>query len=137
LKRIVLDASVMLGAHLPDEQVKAAVGLFRTATGMVFHVPQIWHVELGNAMLMAVRRNRIPASTLDSALEKLAGLIVTVDALTGEKAWFETIALAQKHRMTLYDAAYLELALRLNAQLATLDERLAEAARLEDVELTL
>ena len=137
MRNIVLDASVVLGAHLPDERNDAAIRLFKEGQDAVFHVPQIWHVEVGNALLMAVRRNRIPVEELVTALRIIEGVDLAIDTMTGQTAWHETMRLAQKHRLSLYDSAYLELAARLGANLATLDARLAAAAKLEDVALAL
>ncbi len=131
----MLDASVIVGAHLPDEQSLAAIAVFSEAKDVVFHVPQIWHVEVGNALLMAVRRSRMPEQALSAAIRKIEGLDVVVDPRTGQSAWHETLHLAQKHRLSLYDASHLELASRLEAALATLDSRLVTAAREENVEL--
>lgn len=135
MTQIVLDASVVLGAYLPDEQHENAVALFSPASNAAFHAPEIWRTETGNALLMSTRRDRLTVASLEGVLERLAKLIVTIDTLTGLYAWSDTMALAQKHRLTLYDSCYLELAKRLGAQLATLDGRLAAAAKLEDVEL--
>lgn len=135
MKRVVLDASVALGAFLPDENHQGAVAVFAAASGLEFHVPEIWKVEIGNAFLMAVRRERIPASMLELVLESLGKLAVQTDPHTGRLAWSQTMALAQKHRLTLYDAAYLELAVRREAALATLDARLGSAALKEGLEL--
>lgn len=71
---------------------------------------------------------------LTALLENLGGIEVVQDERTSRNAWSQTLALAQKHRLTLYDACYLELAAQIGAKLATLDARLAAAARLEDVE---
>jgi predicted nucleic acid-binding protein len=134
LSRAVIDASVVLGAFLPDEFVPKARSLFAKAESIEFHVPQIWHVETGNALLMANRRGRIDASMLTALLRDLSGFEVVQDERTSRNAWSQTLTLALKHRLTLYDASYLELALRLGSQLATLDARLAAAAKSEEVD---
>jgi predicted nucleic acid-binding protein len=133
----VLDASVVLGAFLPDERHEESIVLFFPKKDVAFHAPEIWRAETGNGLLMTTRRNRLSIASLDRVLEELSALVVTIDSLTGHHAWNDTMALALKHRLTLYDACYLELAKRLGAQLATLDGRLAAAAELEDVELAL
>jgi predicted nucleic acid-binding protein len=137
LNRTVIDASAVLGAFMPDEFVPEARALFANSENIEFHVPQIWHVETGNALLMANRRGRIDASMLASLLQDLSGMEFVQDERTSQYAWSQTLTLALKHRLTLYDASYLELALRLDANLATLDARLSAAAKSEDVELAL
>jgi len=68
-------------------------------------------------------------------LAGLEGLPIRIDRETGDRAWLETLAVADKHRLTVYDATYLELALRLALPLATLDDDLRQAAQLEGLVL--
>ncbi len=91
--------------------------------------PAIWPLEVLNGLTMAERRGR-----LDSARRhQLAGFYVTCPSLlmseTAEQAWTATMRLSERHRLTLYDAAYLELAQRLELSLATLDQELRSAAK--------
>lgn len=127
----------MLGAFLPDEFDPAARAVFANADTSDFHAPEIWSVETGNAILMANRRGRIDDEMLRALLRDLAVITVGQDKQTRQNAWGPTLLLAQKHRLTLYDACYLELAKRLKAKLATMDQRLAAAAKLENVALAI
>ena len=77
---------------------------------------------------MAVRRHRIDADFRRAALADLALLDITTDPYTDSFAWGETLTLADRFRLTLYDAAYLELAQRRTLPLATLDKELCDAA---------
>jgi predicted nucleic acid-binding protein len=77
---------------------------------------------------VAVRRGRIEATFRDAALADLTLLDITTDQLTDGQAWRETLALAETFGLTLYDAAYLELAQRRKLPLATLDRQLHDAA---------
>jgi len=77
---------------------------------------------------MAMRRKRIDAAFRDRGLTHLGELPVAVDSETDAHAWTTTLRLADRFDLTLYDAAYLELALRLSAPLATRDEALRSAA---------
>ena len=98
-------------------------------------VAQHWPLEVGNTLLMGERRKR--SSPADSAhfLGILGALGIATDAETGANATSATLALARSHNLTLYDSAYLELAMRRRLPLATLDQDLrellerAEAAR--------
>jgi predicted nucleic acid-binding protein len=92
-------------------------------------VPVHWPLEVANALLMAVRRARIDAGFRDAALRDLAALPIVLDPETSSRAWHDTLRLADAHRLTAYDAAYLELAHRRALPLATLDAELRAAAR--------
>jgi predicted nucleic acid-binding protein len=90
---------------------------------------------VANALEMGVRKGRSSAAFRDAALVDLALLPVTVDLETDRQAWGATAKLAARHQLTLYDAAYLELARRRCLPLATLDRELRHAATAEDVPL--
>ena len=83
--------------------------------------------------MSASRRNRIAPSLVADLLLDLDTLNVTLDEVSDVQAWQATLHLAQRHRLTVYDAAYLELAQRQRMPLATLDGDLARAARDEGV----
>jgi predicted nucleic acid-binding protein len=128
LRRIVLDASVALAWCFDDEgspYAKEILDLLRTAEAFV---PPIWPLEVSNALLGAERRKRLTESDSKQFLRLIDGLGVTVDTPRGLTAVSETLALARKHGLTACDAAYLELAVRLGAPLATLDHDLGKAA---------
>jgi predicted nucleic acid-binding protein len=98
-------------------------------------VPGLWRLEVANVLEMGVRRKRHDAAFRDATLADLAQLPIQVDAETDQHAWGATLHLAERHQLTLYDAAYLELALRRDLPLATLDEDLRRAASAEKVAL--
>lgn len=84
---------------------------------------------------VAERRGRLDRPARSVAMRQLRSLAVTTQADTGDHAWTETSRLADVHRLTIYDAAYLELALRVHASLATRDADLIHAAHAEGVEV--
>jgi predicted nucleic acid-binding protein len=96
-------------------------------------VPAHWRLEVGNALLMAERRGRIRAGRVDAVWRLLAALPIEVDAETNARAWEGAAELARRHGLTLYDAAYLELAARRRLPLATFDGALVRAAGVERV----
>ena len=98
-------------------------------------VPGLWRLEVANVLEMKVRRGQINAEFQGVTLADLALLPISLDLETHEQAWSATARLAARHRLTVYDAAYLELALRRGLPLATLDRDLRDAARIERVEL--
>jgi predicted nucleic acid-binding protein len=132
---LVLDSSVTLARVWSDETTDAVRQVFESLRDHGAWVPSLWRLEVANALEMAVRRGRHPAEFRDGALADLALLPIQIDPETDRQAWGATVHLATKHRLTLYDAAYLELALRRNLPLATLDEDLRAAARTEKLEV--
>ena len=114
---LVLDSSITISWCLPDEggtdQIQEAVA----RSGAI--APAHWPLEVVNALLMAERRQRISADFRDAALRDLGALPIVLDPETSTRAWDETLRLADAHRLTAYDAAYLELARRRALPLAT------------------
>lgn len=124
----VLDASMTLAAALPDENSDAARAVLGRASKMGAWVPAIWHLEVANALQIGARRGRCSAAFVDHTLERLASVPIEVDAETAARSWRDTLELARTENLTVYDAAYLELAVRRGLALASLDEQLTQAA---------
>jgi predicted nucleic acid-binding protein len=125
---LVLDSSLTL-AWLYSEELTDAVRLvFERVTASRAWVPSLWRLEVANSLQMAVRRKRIDAIFRDASLADLSLLNIATDPDTDLFAWSDSLQLAERFSLTLYDAAYLELALRLSLPLATLDEELRTAA---------
>lgn len=134
----VLDCSATLPWVFADEATPAADELLdRLSHGVCAWVPALWHLELGNVLLGARRRNRIDQAGIEAFLSRLAVYDIAVDDQTMERAWQKTLDLALQHGLSTYDAAYLELALRRGLPLATLDRELIVAARTCGVTLPL
>ena len=100
-------------------------------------VPSLWHLELGNALLVAQKRGRIDRAGIENALLQLESFHIMLDPETTTHALHKTLALALQYHLTTYDAAYLELALRRNLPLATLDDALIKAAKSAGIPLRL
>jgi len=91
-------------------------------------VPGHWILEVTNGLLLAARRGRLRPDEDLEIMERLVQLGVRVDDETWDRGWRETLFLARRFGLTTYDAAYLELAARRDAPLATTDTALALAA---------
>ena len=91
-------------------------------------MPGLWRLEVGNVLLEAERRGRISARDVAQRLDLIAALPISVDPETADRAWRDRLSLARAERLTVYDAAYLELAVRRDLPLLTLDHDLARAA---------
>jgi predicted nucleic acid-binding protein len=133
---IVLDSSMALAWLFEDENSDQATNVLQQVTETGATVPSLWRLEVANALQMAVRRGRIDTAFRDASLVDLAALAIVIDSETDHQAWRTTLHLADSCKLTLYDAAYLELAQRLNLPLATLDQALANAAVNIDITLS-
>jgi predicted nucleic acid-binding protein len=128
----VLDASAAASWAFRDEDhVAADVALARLRADTAL-VPALWWFELRNILIVNERRQRLTAAQGTLFLRDLARLPIVEDHPPREQ---EVLRLARLHRLTVYDATYLELALRHGVALSTLDKLLVEAARAEGVEL--
>jgi predicted nucleic acid-binding protein len=125
---LVLDSSVALAWVYDDEGSAATDRVLDLVVQSEAWVPAIWRLEVANSLEQAVRRGRIDALFRDAALADLSNLDIRIDTETNAYAWTTTLALAERFGLTLYDAAYLELARRRNLPLASLDRDLRVAA---------
>jgi predicted nucleic acid-binding protein len=132
---LVLDSSVTLAWVYSAEATPAILRVLEVVSDAGAWVPSLWRLEVANILEMGVRRNRHGAAFRDATLADLALLPVKIDAETERYAWSTTLRMAERHRLTLYDAAYLELALRRKLPLASLDMELRAAASAENAVL--
>ena len=128
----VLDASVAGPWVLADEPSEAATRIAHRLLTENALVPTLWWYEVRNLLVVCERRGRLNQSDSDLFLSRLADCPIEVDAAAN---WDEVMRLARKHRLTVYDASYLELAIRSGAPVATLDGALQKAAATEGVAL--
>jgi predicted nucleic acid-binding protein len=128
----VVDASMAACWLMPDEFDETAL----SALGLVDEgdviAPALWWFDVRNLLVVNERRGRLSAAQSEGALAILQRLKIGLDRFPDE---LTIMRFARKHRLTVYDAAYLELAWRKEIPLATLDRRLAEAARAEKITL--
>jgi predicted nucleic acid-binding protein len=130
---LVVDSSVTLAWVYSEETTDAITEVLDRLRDRGAWVPALWRLEVANVLEMNVRRRRHDAAFRDASLADLAVLPIGIDAETDRHAWGATVRLAARHRLTLYDAAYLELAQRRGLPLATLDKELRDAATAEGV----
>ena len=131
----VLDCSVALAWVLPDEGSAYADALLERLVAEGAVVPPVWPLEVGNVLLVALRRRRIRQTEFEPLLERLKRLPIEVDLGTTDHAFAGVLVLAAQHGLTTYDAAYLELARRRRLPLATLDKQLRSACRAAKIEV--
>ena len=132
---LVIDCSVTMAWYFKDEAtpytnaVRAALATERAA------VPALWPLEVANVLLMGERRKRSTQAKATKWLRFLAALPIAVDTQTPALAFDPILTLARSHKLTAYDAAYLELAMRLGVPLAARDAALEKAAQAVGVPL--
>lgn len=131
----VLDNSVALAWCFESEQTKPVMALLARVTEAGAMAPQLWPIEATNGLPMAERRGRISAEVRQRLAGFLQALPIRIDDETAVRVRTTTIQLAAQHRLTAYDASYLELAIRRGLPLATHDKQLIAAAPLVGVAL--
>jgi predicted nucleic acid-binding protein len=128
----VIDASVVVCWYSPDESHPIADYAAQEITKISATVPELFWFELRNVLLVGERSGRITAIETARFLRLVNELPIEIDHEPDEGL---VLSLARKHKLTVYDAAYLELALRRRLPIATLDRALVQAARSENVVL--
>jgi predicted nucleic acid-binding protein len=131
---VVIDPSVIVPLALTDEDREPALKVLDAVQSEGATVPALFWFEARNILIVAERRGRITPADTSAFLTDLSALQVAVDRVPDESVH---LALARDQRLTVYDASYLELALRLNAPLATLDRALVAAANAMGAKLLL
>jgi predicted nucleic acid-binding protein len=130
------DASVTIPWCARDEATPGTDALLdRLRSGDTAIVPPLWAYEVTNALLHLKQRRRITADEMSRFLDDLRALPIEVDAEGVEQIFDRVLVLADRHRLTVYDASYLELSLRTGHSLATLDGGLERAAQAEHAPL--
>jgi len=124
----VLDASVALTWCFKNEATEAADRMLERLADEEAYVPGIWHLEIANVLALSERRRRITPAHSAEFIAMLETLVIVVDEETPSRAFGRVIGLAREERLTAYDAAYLELAMRLGLPLASKDGDLCDAA---------
>lgn len=132
---IVLDASVALAWCFPDEVSDYADRVLLQAQGSDLHVPALWAIEIANALWIGERRGRIHSPEIRRFADLLTDLNIVEDLQRLPVAVGNILPLAREHNISAYDAAYLDLAIRRRAPLATLDAAQQAAARAADIEV--
>ena len=126
---LVIDSSITLAWFFEDERTERADAVMRQVAKAGAVVPSLWRLEIANALQSALRRKRINAAFRDASIADLRSFPIAVDSETDRHAWGTSLTLAERCQLTLYDAAYLELAQRLRLPLASLDQDLRAASR--------
>jgi len=131
--RFVVDNSVVMAWCFKDEASWYADTVLTSLTGESAVVPGIWAQEVVNVLLVAERHKRLHESDSVRFISLLTQLPIIVEHTWPERSMKELLAIGRNYSLSAYDAAYLELAMRQGLPIATLDNKLIEAARRVDV----
>jgi len=132
---IVIDASVALAWCFPDEASDYADAVLVALEGQTAMVPAIWPVEIANALMIGERRKRIRQPEVRRFIELLKGLSILEDGQPLADTVSNILPLAREYDLSAYDAAYLNVAVRHGAPLATLDAALQKASRASGIKI--
>ena len=128
MSRFVLDNSVVMAWYFEDEANDFTAAILQSLASSEALVPTIWPLEVANVLLVGERRGRSTEARTSRFIALLDALPIRVDAATSQRALSEILTLAREQRLSAYDAAYLELAMREGVSLATQDQALRRAA---------
>jgi predicted nucleic acid-binding protein len=126
---LVLDASLTLSWYFEDERTPTVDAVLDQVAASSAVVPSLWRIEVANGLQMAIRRNRIDRDFRDRAVRHLSLLPIVIDPETDAYVWTATLRLSDRFGLTVYDAAYLELAQRRDLPLASIDKALRTAGQ--------
>lgn len=125
---LVIDCSIVMSWCFADEATATSAKVQDRLVNEAAIVPSHWSLEVANVLLMAEKRKRISAAHSTQFVNLLETLDIQVDDEVGNRAFGHILPLSRSHKLTSYDAAYLELALRRQLPLASLDDDLRRAA---------
>ena len=132
---VVIDNSVVMSWCFADEANQYADDVLESLRCVRAFVPCIWPLEVGNVLVVAERRGRLRYVDSVRFWELLSELPIDVEQQLSEKVMMNIFTLAREAQLSTYDASYLELAIRKNLPLATLDKALLRAAEKFNVEI--
>ena len=131
----VVDCSMAMAWCFKDEATDETKAIFRRLSKESVLVPAHWHLEIANTLLVSERRKRITVGESAQFLGTLESLDIEIDQEISNRAFRDILPLGRVHRLTSYDAAYLDLALCRGLPLASLDDDLRRAAKKLGVKL--
>ena len=132
-EKFVVDNSVVMTWCFGDETNKYSDAVLDGLNTSTAFVPSIWPLEVGNVLLVAERRKRLSVADSTRFIALIAELPIIVQQEQPERMMEDIVALARKHKISTYDASYLDLAMRKGVPIATPDNKLIEAAKRIDV----
>lgn len=128
MKRFVLDCSVTMAWCFENEADPRADAVLDSLSSAAASVPCLWGLEVANVLLVGERRGRLTEADVSAFVSRLQQMPIEQEPVPDFAAIARVLTVARDHELSAYDAAYLELAMRLGLPLATLDAQLQSAA---------
>jgi predicted nucleic acid-binding protein len=125
----VVDNSVVMTWCFADETDKYSDAVLDSLVVSTAFVPSIWPLEVGNVLLVAEGRKRLSEADSTRFIALLGELSIVIEQEEPERMMKDVVALARKHKISTYDASYLDLAMRKGLPIASLDKGLRKAAK--------
>lgn len=137
MSRFVLDSTVTMAWCFTDEATEFSETQLSRLSDLTDSaiVPALWLYEVVNVAELAVRKGRITEEKASAFLQSLADLPIEIETPTQRQMFVSVRALVGQHKLTAYDASYLEVAIRQRLPIATLDNALAHAAQNAGIDL--
>jgi predicted nucleic acid-binding protein len=132
---LIVDCSIAMTWLFEDERTQKTDEIQDRLANEAAIVPHHWPLEVANVLALAERRRRISRTDSEQFLQLLAVMVITVDRACEFEKIGQLLPLCREHGLTSYDSAYLELAIRMNLPIATLDKDLRRAATKAGIEL--
>ena len=133
MNSFVVDNSVVMSWCFNDEANKYGDAVLDRLAESTAIVPPIWPLEVVNVLLVAERRNRLKQVDSVRFITLLSQLPIVVEHEGPERKMKDLLSLGRANNLSSYDAAYLDLAMRNDCPIATLDKKLIEAAKKVDI----
>ena len=133
---LVIDCSFIISSILPDELQLKVDKVYNEISNKLYnvYVPAIFYLECNNVLLSSLKNQRIMKNDYEKYIQLINNLPVTVDKFCSDSESLYSIGrIAQTYNLTSYDASYLELALRLEAKVATLDKVLTYSCKVANI----
>ena len=140
MTQFVLDNSVAMRWHLESGKIadqKYAEAVLLSLANAEALVPNLWHLEATSVLVSAEMRGDTATGDVERFIAQVENLPIQVDSLTAHQAFNRILSLSRAYKLSSYDAAYLELAIREGLPLATLDKNLLKAAKKADIPIYL
>jgi predicted nucleic acid-binding protein len=137
---LVVDCSFIMSSVLPDENQEKIEDIYYQISQNIYkvYVPAIFYLECSNVLLSSLRRNRIKEEQYLDYLNLLSLLPINTDKFCASSESLYTIGnLAKKYNLSSYDASYLDVAIRMEASVATLDKHLIASCKRKDIKLAI
>ena len=137
---LVVDCSFIMSSVLPDENQEKIEDIYYQISQNIYkvYVPAIFYLECSNVLLSSLRRNRIKEEQYLDYLNLLSLLPINTDKFCASSESLYTIGnLAKKYNLSSYDASYLDVAIRMEASVATLDKHLIASCKRKDIKLSI